>query len=248
LPDYYYIFGTMQNAYANPYTVAAQPVDVRATFIRKTYAHLAGAILVFAMLEAFILSIPGIENTVIGILRTSPYMWLVVLGVFMLVSNIANKWALSATSKNTQYMGLGLYVVAEAIIMLPLLIMAKLQMGGSNLLIYQAGAVTLGLFAALTLIAFTTKKDFSFLGGMLKVVSMIALGLIVLSIFAPSFITLGLWFSVAMALVAAGMILYNTSNIIHHYGTEQYVAASLGLFASIALLFWYILQIFMSRD
>jgi len=238
----------MQNAYANPYTVAAQSVDVRAAFIRKTYAHLAGAILVFAVLEAVILSIPGIENAVIGLLRTSPYMWLVVLGVFMLVSNIANKWAMSATSKNTQYMGLGLYVVGEAIIMLPLLIMAKLQMGGSNLLIYQAGGVTLALFAGLTLIAFTTKKDFSFLGGMLKIIGMIALGVIVLAVVFPGFITLGLWFSVAMVIFAAGTILYNTSNIIHHYGTDQYVAASLGLFASVALLFWYILQIFMSRD
>jgi FtsH-binding integral membrane protein len=238
----------MQNAYANPYTVAAQPVDIRAAFIRKTYAHLAGAILVFALLEAAILSIPGIQNTVIGILRTSPYMWLLVLGAFMLVSNIANKWALNDTSQNTQYMGLGLYVVAEAIIMLPLLIMAKYKMGGSNLLIYQAGAVTLALFAGLTLIAFTTKKDFSFLGGMLKIIGMIALGLIVVAVIFPGFITLGLWFSVAMVIFAAGTILYNTSNIIHHYGTGQYVAASLGLFASVALLFWYILQIFMSRD
>jgi len=238
----------METSYANPYTVAAQSVDVRATFIRKTYAHLAGAILVFALLETMILSIPGIENTVIGILRTSPYMWLVVLGVFMLVSNIANKWAMSATSKQTQYMGLGLYTVAEALIILPLLIMAKLKMGGSNILIYQAGGVTLALFAGLTLIAFTTKKDFSFLGGMLKIGGMIALGVIVLAVVAPGLISLGLWFSVAMVIFAAGTILYSTSNIIHHYGTDQYVAASLGLFASVALLFWYVLQIFMSRD
>lgn len=51
-----------------------------------------------------------------------------------------------------------------------------------------------------------------------------------------------------MVAFAAGCILYNTSNIIHHYETEQYVAASLGLFASVALRFWYVLRIFMSRD
>jgi len=51
-----------------------------------------------------------------------------------------------------------------------------------------------------------------------------------------------------MVILAAGSILYNTSNIIHHYNTQQYVAASLSLFASVALLFWYLLQIFMSRD
>jgi FtsH-binding integral membrane protein len=237
----------MESSYANPYTVAAQSVDVRATFIRKTYAHLAGAILVFALLEAAILSIPGIANTVFGILGASSYSWLLVLGAFMFVSHFANKWAMSTTSLSTQYMGLGLYIVAEAIIFVPILLLAQLKTGDSTLIL-KAGGVTALLFAGLTLIAFTTKKDFSFLGGMLKIVGMIALGVIVIAVVFPGAVTLGLWFSVAMVIFAAGTILYSTSNIIHHYGTEQYVAASLGLFASVALLFWYILQIFMSRD
>lgn len=238
----------MESSYANPYTVAAQSVDVRAAFIRKTYAHLAGAVVVFALIEALLLSIPGIDNTVFSILATSPYIWLVVMGAFMLVSNIANKWALSSVDKNTQYMGLGVYVFAQALITLPLLVFAKIKMGGSATLIYQAAGVTGLLFVALTVVALTTKKDFSFLGGILKVGGFIALGAIVISIVFPSLGGLGLWFSAAMVVFAAGTILYNTSNIIHHYGTNQYVAASLGLFASVALLFWYILQIFMSRD
>ncbi|BDS08143.1 permease [Oceaniferula spumae] len=235
------------SSYANPYTVAAQPVDVRAAFIRKTYSHLAGAIVVFAMIEAALMSIPGIETTVFNLLATSPYSWLLVLGGFMGVSWLANSWANSDTSKGVQYLGLGVYVIAEAIIFLPLLLMAKWQVGDSTL-IMKAGGVTLLLFLGLTVIAFTTKKDFSFLGGMLKIVGMIALGLIVVAVIWPGAITLGLWFSVAMVIFAAGSILYNTSNIIHHYQTSQYVAASLGLFASVALLFWYILRIFMSRD
>ena len=235
------------SSYANPYTVAAQPVDVRAAFIRKTYAHLGGAILVFALIEAALMSIPGIENTVFRLLSTSPYSWLMVLGGFMAVSWVANKWATSDTSIGMQYLGLSLYVVGEAIIMLPLLLMAKWQVGDGSL-IMKAGGVTLLLFLGLTIIAFTTKKDFSFLGGMLKIVGMIALGIIVVAVIWPSAITLGLWFSVAMVIFAAGTILYNTSNIIHHYQTTQHVAAALGLFASVALLFWYVLRIFMSRD
>jgi len=235
------------SSYANPYTVAAQPVDVRAAFIRKTYAHLAGAIMIFALLEAALMSIPGIENTVFSILSASPYSWLMVLGGFMAVSWIANKWAHSDTSIGMQYFGLSLYVVAEAIIMLPLLLMAKWQVGDGSL-IMKAGGVTLLLFLGLTVIAFTTRKDFSFLGGMLKIVGMIALGLIVVAVIWPGVISLGLWFSVAMVIFAAGTILYSTSNIIHHYQTTQHVAAALGLFASVALLFWYVLRIFMSRD
>lgn len=237
----------MDSSYANPYTVAAQSVDVRAAFIRSTYGHLAGAVLAFALLEAALLSIPGIANTVFGLLGASPYSWLIVLGVFMFASHVANKWAMSSTSKSTQYMGLGLYIVVEALIFIPLLLLAQLKTGDSSLIL-KAGGVTALLFAGLTLIAFTTKKDFSFLGGMLKIGGMIALGVIVIGVIFPSAITLGFWFSVAMVVFAAGTILYNTSNIIHHYGTDQYVAASLGLFASVALLFWYVLQIFMSRD
>ena len=223
--------------YANPYTVAAQPLDARVAFIRKTYAHLAGAVAAFAVLCSMLLSIPGIDRTVLGILGKSPYMWLIIMGAFMFVSHIANKWAMSSTSKNTQYLGLGVYVVAESLFFLPLLIFAKMKMGGSSLLIYQAGGVTLAIFLALTFIAFTTKKDFSFLGGMLKVVGFIALGLIVVAVVLPGAITLGLWFSVAMAIFASGYILYNTSNIIHHYGTGQYVAAALGLFALTIVVF-----------
>ena len=72
---------------------------------------------------------------------------------------------------------------------------------------------------------------------------LVALGIIMLSIFMG--FSLGLFFSGAMVLLASASILWSTSNIIPHYGTEQYVAASLGLFASVALLFWYVLRILM---
>ena len=48
-----------------------------------------------------------------------------------------------------------------------------------------------------------------------------------------------------MVLLAAGYILYQTSQIFAHYHTEQYVAASLALFSSVALMFWYVIRIFM---
>ena len=48
--------------------------------------------------------------------------------------------------------------------------------------------------------------------------------------------------------LAGGAILYDTSNILHHYPQDKYVAASMALFSSIAMMFWYILRLFMSRD
>lgn len=232
------------SAYQNPYVVAQAPVDVRAAFIRRTYAHLAGAIAVFALLESMLMSLPGIEDKVFGLLGASRYSWLVVLGLFMGASWIADKWARSETSLGMQYAGLGLYVVAQAIIFLPLLLMARSATGDASI-IGQAGLLTGALFLGLTAVALTTRKDFSFLGGFLKIGFLIALGLIVVGIFFQGF-SLGLWFSGAMVLLAAGSILYTTGNMIHHYRTDQHVSAALGLFAAVALLFWYILRILMS--
>ena len=73
----------------------------------------------------------------------------------------------------------------------------------------------------------------------------IAMGLIVAGILFG--FDLGLWFSVGMVILASGSILYQTSNLIHKYQEHQHVAAALGLFASLMLLFWYILSI-LSRD
>lgn len=159
------------------------------------------------------------------------------------VSWIAQKWANSSTSLGVQYAGLTLFVVVEALIFLPILMIAN---GMENGVIAKAGLVTVAMVLGLTLIAFTTRKDFSFLGGMLKIGGMVALGVIVASFFLP--ITLGTWFSALMILFASGSILYSTSNIMYHYRTTQHVAASLSLFAGVALLFWYVLRLFMSRD
>lgn len=235
----------MFESYQNPYVVAASPEDVRAGFIRKTYAHVAGAVAAFIALEFLLFQIPGIDAKVWGLLATSPYSWLIVLGIFMVVSWIAEKWANSTTSLGIQYAGLALTVAVYALVFLPILLFAARVIDQPQL-IAQAGIITTALFGGLTLVAFTTKKDFSFLGGMLKVGFFVAIGLIVASIVIPGGFNLGIWFSAGMVVLMGGAILYNTSNIIHHYGTTQYVAASLSLFASVAMLFFYVLRILMA--
>jgi FtsH-binding integral membrane protein len=230
----------MEAYYPDGRVVANALPDERAAFIRKTYGHLAGAILAFTLIEAALFQ-TSLPESMVGLLATSRYSWLIVLGGFMGISWLANNWAQSGASLEMQYAGLALYVVAEAIIFVPLLYMAAVTAGGE--VIPTAGILTLLLFTGLTYTAFTTKKDFSFLGGMLKISCFIALGIIVASIVFG--FSLGLIFSAFMVLVAAGAILYDTSNIMYRYNTTQYVAASLSLFASVALMFWYILRIVM---
>jgi FtsH-binding integral membrane protein len=55
---------------------------------------------------------------------------------------------------------------------------------------------------------------------------------------------LGTFFSVGMVAFAGAAILYDTSNVIHHFPEDRYVGAALELFASVALMFWYVLRIF----
>lgn len=213
--------------------------ETRAAFIRRTYGHLAGAILLFMVLESLLLAIPGIEVLVYRML--SGFSWLIVLGLFMFVSYIANKWAYSDKSMEMQYLGLGLYVAAEAVIFLPILFIASSYFPG---IISQAAFMTVVLFTGLTWIVITTKKDFSFLRGILSMGFLIMLGVIVVSILFG--FNLGILFSSIMILLAAGSILYTTSAIQRHFRPSQHVAASLALFASVALMFWYILQILMA--
>lgn len=234
----------MNNTYSDHYSgysVADSVPSERASFIRKTYLHLAGALLVFAGLEFLLINSP--IAVPMAQLMTGGWSWLIVLGAFMGVSYVAQSWANSQTSVAMQYLGLGLFVVAEAVIFLPLLLIASMYFPGA---IMSAILMTVVLFAALTATVFVTRTDFSFLGPILMIGGFVALGFIVLSI-AFGF-SLGIVFSTVMALFAAGAILYNTSNVMRQYGTDQHVAAALSLFASVALLFWYILQIFMSRD
>lgn len=233
----------MNTGYANPYTVAQAAPTERAAFIRNTYLHLGFAILAFIGLEWFLLQ-QSWAPALIGKM-TGGMGWLVVLGAFMAVSFFAERLAASEASKGVQYAGLGLFILAEAIIFMPLLYMAAYYAKDPGVIL-KAGVTTGFVFGGLTFAAFATGKDFSFLRGFLMVGGFVALGIIVVSILFG--FNLGTIFAGAMALFAAVAILYNTSNIIHHYRTDQYVSASLSLFASVALLFWYILQLFMSRD
>ena len=233
----------MDSGYANPYTVASAAPTERAAFIRQTYLHLAFAILAFIGVEAFLQAQQWAD--LLAAKMVGGMGWLVVLGAFMAVSFIAERLAASDSSKVMQYFGLGIFILAEAIIFLPILIAAK-SYANDPQVILKAGITTGFVFGGLTFAAFTTGKDFSFLQGFLRVAGFVALGIIICSLLFG--FNLGTIFAGAMAIFASVAILYNTSNIIHHYRTDQYVSASLSLFASVALLFWYILRIFMSRD
>ncbi|MFK8114765.1 MAG: Bax inhibitor-1 family protein [Rubripirellula sp.] len=239
----------MQIDSPNPYAVGSMDSPVaafaedseRLGFIRRTYAHLTGAVLALIALETVLfMVVPANTMNALVTRMMSGYGWLIVLGLFMGVSWIARMWATSNTSKAVQYAGLGLYVAAEAVILLPMLYIAVRM--DPNIPVFAA-AITSICFIGLTVFVFATKVDLAGWGKFLALGGIVAFGAIAAGIVMG--FSLGLWFSAAMVGLACGYILYDTSNVLHHYHTSQHVAASLALFSSVVLLFWYVLRILM---
>ena len=226
--------------------VATQGVSDRVTFLRKTYAHLGVALIAFAAITAGMMHF--MEDTS---LRFSAWAfhgqmnWLLVLGLFMVVGWIAERLAMSETSRGLQYVGLGIAVIAEAVLIQPMLWVAVIKFGGHDgaKIITEAGVITMLIFLGLTLTVFVTKKDFSFMRGVLMICSFGALGVIIASMIFG--FQLGAVFSGLMILLMSGYVLFQTSLVMQYFPPQGYVAASLMLFSTIATLFWYVLRLLM---
>jgi FtsH-binding integral membrane protein len=227
------------SSYTNGAAVADLDDHSRGTFVSRTYGHLFGAVMAFLLIEVALFKTGAAETIARSMLGVS---WLLVLGGFVVASWIARYAAHRATSKVAQYSALAGYVVAQSIIFVPLLYVANRFAPGA---ISSAAAVTFVAFAALTAVVFLTRKDFSFLRGILFWGGIVAMVLIVAGVIFG--FNLGTFFSIAMVALAGAAILYDTSNVLHHYSEDRYVAASLELFASVALMLWYVLRLFISR-
>jgi hypothetical protein len=221
--------------------VSSLSVESRSEFIWKCYAHVVGAILAFAGVEVYLFSSGIADRIAVPMLNS----WMMVIIAFIAVSWGATHLAHRLESVAQQYAAFAVFIVAESLIFAPMLWMA-MQMDPSGSMIESAGTVTLFGCGALIATVMITRKDFSFLRGVLVWGFFLVLGLIAASwMFGWN---LGTWFSVGMIGFAGVAVLYDTSNIMHHYPQDKYVAASMALFASIAMMFWYILRLFMNRN
>jgi FtsH-binding integral membrane protein len=197
-----------------------------------------GAVFAFVFLEAVYFSTGTARSIGLALLSVN---WLLVLGAFVVIGWLARGLAARTRSQRMQYVGLGGYVVAESIIFVPLLFVADYYAPGT---IKSAALLTLVAFGGLTLVAFHSRRDFSFLRGLLKWAGVLALTAIVGAIVFRA--GLGTWFSIAMIAFAGAAILHDTSNVLRNFPDDAHVAASLELFASVALMFWYVLSLISS--
>src|SRR5713226_7442451 len=195
--------------------------DGRSAFITRTYTHLVGGILGFILVELALFE-SGLAGQIAQFMLG--FNWFLILGAFMLTGWLASRTAQTSSSIGMQYFAYGAYVVAEALIFVPLLYIADAKAPGA---IDSATLVTAMGAGGLMFVAHRTRKDFSFLRALLMWGGVLAL--------------------VAMIGCAGVAVLYDTSNIIHDYPEDRYVAAAMQLFASIALMFWYVLRLMMGN-
>lgn len=243
--------------------VATVGVSDRVTFLRKTYAHLGVALIAFAGLTAFMMSYMSELSLRWAFWGTQGMNWLLVLGMFIGVNIGAQRLARAETSRSLQYLGLGLAVVMWSFLIQPMIWVAVLKFGNpaeilrpegvhvvlsaqAAAVIGEATIITLAIFIGLTLTVFMTRKDFSFMRGILSICTFAALGTIVASILFG--FTLGSLFSAAMVLLMSGYILYQTTLVMSYFRPTQHVAAALMLFATVVTLFLYVLDLVMAGN
>ena len=227
----------MANFPGNNTSLTGAALDGRAAFITRTYSHVVGGILGFVLVELALFE-SGVAAEIARFMLGFNWLW--IMGAFMLTGWLATRTAQSSTSLGMQYFAYAMYVLAEALIFVPLLFIADMKAPGA---IDSATLVTCLGAGGLMFVAHRTRKDFSFLrailmwGGVLALIAIIGAAVFGLH--------MGTWFSVLMIGFAGAAVLYDTSNIIHLYPEDRYVSAAMQLFASIALMFWYVLRLLM---
>ena len=231
---------------SNPFIVADAPAADRAAFFRRTYGLVAASFGAFALaLYAFFVS--GIAHSFMkAIAGVGSWGMLGVMVLFWLGTTAAQSLAFNRTSRAAQYAGLGIYVLLQALIFVPLIYYtAIVTKGNPGEILVPACLATGALVVALTAVVFMTNLDFSFLKVAIVIGRICALGVIVVSLFAGW--SLGTWFSIAMIVLMATVILYQTNEIKHTMETDQHVAAAFVLFSSFVTLLFYVIRLFAGR-
>ncbi len=237
---------------SNPFIVADAPAADRAAFFRRTYGLVAIGFAAFAALLAIFFvgfdqhsGIAFALFAALGSLVSSLGNWsiLLVMLAFWGATTVAQSLAFNRASRSSQYAGLGLYVVLEALIFVPLIGYVILSTkGNASSVLVPAGIVTGGMIAGLTALVFMTNLDFSFLKVAIILGSFAAIAIVIVAAIAG--LSLGAWFSIAMIVLMATVILYQTNEIKNTLETDQHVAAAFILFSSFVTLLFYVIRFF----
>lgn len=204
---------------------AAESVLATNKVIRNTYTLLSMTLLFAAATAGVSIALnlphPGLIITLIGY-----------FGLLFATTRLRNSgWGIVSVFALTGFMGYTLGPIVSHYLNLP--------NGTQTVMMAMAG--TAAIFLGLSGYALTTRKDFSFMGGFLAVGVLVAFlaGLAAIFFQIPA---LSLTVSAAFVMLMSGLILFETSNIIHG-GETNYIMATVSLFVSLFNLFTSLLHL-----
>jgi modulator of FtsH protease len=216
-------------------TAAQATLAERLGFIRKVYALF------------FVATLFAIGGVLLGFSYPPLMIYALEHPIIMLFAMLGGVMGATALRHNR---GINLaalfgFTTLTGVIISPLIALVYLKNPAS---ILQAGILTVGIFGGLTAYVFISNKDFSFLRGMLVtgLIVVILAGLLNILVVGSS----ALYFATAVAtlFLFSGFVLYDTSNIIRRYPTNEYVAGALSLYLDAFNIFLALLRILNSRD
>jgi len=215
-------------------SVAMSPADVQLNFIRKTYVLFMAGILTAVLGGVACLKIEPVAMFALAILKNPLLAILLIVGGSMGAQAVARVEGLN-------YFALFAFTALIGIVFAPIIASYAPEVVG------QAGFLTVIVFGSLTAYALVTRKDFSFMGGMLFIgmITLVLAGIANMLFFKSS--GFSYWMAWGVLFFSSGYVLYQTSNILHHYTARDSVAAALGLFISFFNIFMSILRILGGR-
>jgi modulator of FtsH protease len=210
-------------------TAARASVDERMGFIRKVYALFFAATLFAIGGVAVGLSFPPLLRFAFQ------HPWVM---LFAMLGGVMGAQAVRHV-RGLNLLALFGFTTLTGVVISPL-IAAVLSFNPGSIL--AAGVLTVGIFGGLTIYVFVSKKDFSFMRGMVWTGLIVVILAGVLNIFLASS-ALGFAVAAATLLLFSGFVLYDTSNIIRRYPVNEYVAGALSLYLDAFNIFLALLRI-----
>lgn len=222
-------------------TVEQEGAEARREFIQKVYAHLLVGLMVFSGVTWAMMKSPLVwSGDEPGFLCTMPG-WITCF-VGMVGLQLMYGRLFSSASLKVHYIAFGLTIALQGAFCAPLFWFAQHI---SDTILRDAFFITTAGFGGLTAIPFLTKKDFSFMGGMLYTATFILMAVGIMSIFFGPF-NMGLFWSGAVVLLFSGWVLYHTSQIQRHLPLTAYVFGATMLFIDFVVLLRQVVIILIS--
>lgn len=226
-------------------TITARPaaqssVNERMAFIKRVYAWMLGAVVICSVGAWASISMGFADK----LARTGTFTWLAVIIGWGAVGWGAQKVRHTPTLNVLAFVGYSLYsgMVVSVIVWVAMMYGQALA-NNPGIYVYQALGITTAAFTGLSCYAFFTKRDFSWMRGMLTLALFGLIAMMLLNMFIVESTILSLGISFAVVLVFGGFVLYDTQKVLKEFPTNEHIAGAITLFTDFVMLFWHILRI-----